>query len=120
MFSFQCVNRLRPEFRLRVHFSGQIPRREVLSWLRMAQVCCFPSHAETFSTAAVEAMVVGRPTIFSQIGPGPEVIEHGVSGLLCDPFDPNDIAQKIQAILKGFMPGSETWPEWPDARAGFV
>lgn len=96
----QLINRLRPEFRMRVHFAGRLPRREILPWLRMAEVCCYPSHAETFGIAPVEAMAVGRPTIFSKTGPGPEVIEDGVSGLLCDPHDPADIAQKIELLLK--------------------
>ena len=54
---------------------------------------------ETFGIAPVEAMSVGKPTIFSRTGPGPEIIEDGVSGLLCDPRDPKDIATKLDAIL---------------------
>jgi glycosyltransferase involved in cell wall biosynthesis len=54
---------------------------------------------ETFGIAPVEAMSVGRPTIYSNTGPGPEVIEDGVSGLLCDPFNPEDIAEKILKVL---------------------
>ena len=54
---------------------------------------------ETFGIAPIEAMAVGRPTIFSKTGPGPEVIEDGVSGLLCNPVDSGDIAQKIRLIL---------------------
>ena len=54
---------------------------------------------ETFGIAPVEAMSVGKPTIYSKTGPGPEVIEDGISGLLCDPMDPKDIAEKISAVL---------------------
>ena len=91
---------LRPEFRARVAFAGRMPRDSgVLGYLRKANVCCYPSHMETFGIAAVEAMAVGKPTIYSRTGPGPEVIEDGVSGLLCDPFDPEDIAAKICALL---------------------
>ena len=57
------------------------------------------AHMETFGLAPVEAMSVGRPTIYSRTGPGPEVVEDGVSGLLCDPADPHDIAAKIDQIL---------------------
>jgi glycosyltransferase involved in cell wall biosynthesis len=45
-------------------------------------------------------MAVGKPTVFSRTGPGPEIIEDGVSGLLCDPHDPADIASKILRILE--------------------
>jgi glycosyltransferase involved in cell wall biosynthesis len=94
------LDRVRPEYRGRVAFLGWLDREiGVLNHLRRANVCCYPSHMETFGIAPVEAMAVGRPTIFSRTGPGPEVLEDGVSGLLCDPFDPGDIARKIQLVL---------------------
>ena len=91
--------RVRPEFRARVEFIGRQDRAGVLDWLRRAHICCLPSHMETFGIAAVEAMSVGKPVIYSRTGPGPEVMEDGVSGLLCDPCDPADIAAKINVIL---------------------
>jgi glycosyltransferase involved in cell wall biosynthesis len=94
------LERVRPEFRGRVTFLGWLDREVgILHHLRRANVCCYPSHMETFGIAPIEAMAVGRPTIFSKTGPGPEVIEDGVSGLLCNPLDPGDIAQKIRLIL---------------------
>ena len=94
------LERVRPEFRGRVTFLGWLDREVgLLNHLRRASVCCYPSHMETFGIAPIEAMAVGRPTIFSKTGPGPEVIEDGVSGLLCNPLDPGDIAHKIRLIL---------------------
>jgi glycosyltransferase involved in cell wall biosynthesis len=94
------LERVRPEFRGRVTFLGWLDREVgVLHHLRRASVCCYPSHMESFGIAPIEAMAVGRPTIFSKTGPGPEVIEDGVSGLLCNPLDSGDIAQKIRLIL---------------------
>ena len=55
---------------------------------------------ETFGIAPVEAMSIGKPTIYSQAGPGPEVMEDGVSGLLCDPHDANDVAAKLNRLLE--------------------
>jgi glycosyltransferase involved in cell wall biosynthesis len=37
--------------------------------------------------------------IFSRIGPASEVIEDGVTGLLVDPYDQEDIAEKVMTIL---------------------
>jgi glycosyltransferase involved in cell wall biosynthesis len=45
-------------------------------------------------------MSVGRPVIYSSTGPGPEIVEDGVSGLLCDPFNPDDIADKLIRLLQ--------------------
>ena len=97
----KLLERVRPEYRGRVTFTGRLERNTgVLDYLRKAHVCCYPSHMETFGIAAVEAMAVGKPTVFSRTGPGPEIIEDGVSGLLCDPHDPADIASKILRILE--------------------
>ena len=89
-----------PKFRERVTFTGRLTyRSEVLAHMRKAHLCCYPSKLEGFGIAPVEAMSLGKPTIFSRIGPGPEVIEDGISGLLCDPDKPEDIAEKIGRIL---------------------
>ena len=93
------IEKVNPEVRDRFHFTGRMNREEVVPWLRRAAVCCYPSHMETFGIAALEAMSVGRPTIFSKLGPGPEVVEDGVSGLLCDPRDTKDIARCITTLF---------------------
>ena len=98
-YADQLRERINPELRARVNFVGRLPRAEIVPWLRRATVCCYPSHAETFGLAPLEAMSSGRPTIYSRQGPGPEMIEDGVSGLLCDPLDPRDIAEKIAQVL---------------------
>lgn len=99
-YTNQLLEKVRPNLRGRVTFTGPLDRRVgVLQELREAQVCCYPSHMETFGIAPVEAMALGKPTVFSQAGPGPEIIEHGVDGLLCNPLDPKDIADKICAFL---------------------
>jgi glycosyltransferase involved in cell wall biosynthesis len=92
--------RLKPEVRPRVQFLGRLDRNKgVLEYLRRAQICCYPSHMETFGIAAIEAMSVGKATIFSRTGPGPEVVVDGESGLLCDPYDAGDIAAKLRQLL---------------------
>ncbi|MDO8967480.1 glycosyltransferase family 4 protein [Algoriphagus sp.] len=61
-----------------------------------AEICIFPSHSETQGLVAPEAMAMQKPVIFTSLGPGPETIEHGINGWLCNPFDPIDIASKIR------------------------
>ncbi len=87
--------------RVRIEFPGRLDRRTgVVNWLRKAQIGCYPSRIETFGLAPVEAMSIGKPTIYSQTGPGPEVIEDNVSGLLCDPESPANLAEKLLQILR--------------------
>jgi glycosyltransferase involved in cell wall biosynthesis len=97
--STQVLKRIRPEYHDRVEFLGWQSREQVRDLLRKAHVCCYPSHLEAFALAPLEAMSTGRPVIFAAHGAGPEAIEHGVSGLLCNARDPRDIEEKISLIF---------------------
>ena len=46
---------------------------------------CISIHSEAFSMVVLDALAHGKPTIYSKIGPGYEIIDPGVNGLLCDP-----------------------------------
>ena len=93
------VREVPPDIRERVEFWGVLSPERVSEVLATAAVCVYPSHMESQGIAVCEAMAAGRPVIASKLGPGEELIEQGQSGLLCDPFDPSDIAQKILAVL---------------------
>lgn len=91
-----------PEFRNRVSILGWLEKAtDVYKHLSEATVCVYPSKMEGFGIAPVEAMVLCKPTIFMQDGPGPEVIEDGVSGLLANTNDKDDLAIKIEEIFSG-------------------
>ena len=82
-----------------VIFHGHVGREMVLAHLRQARVAVFPSHAEAFAMAPLEAMSQGCPTVYSDKGSGPEVIEDGKDGLLVDPTNSDDIARLIVRVL---------------------
>jgi glycosyltransferase involved in cell wall biosynthesis len=54
---------------------------------------------EAMPLAWLEGIALGKPVLASSTGPGPEVIEDGVSGLLCDPHDPAEIAAGLIRLL---------------------
>ena len=83
----------------RVHFTGHVSRDEVMRRMSEARVAVFPSYAEAFAIAPLEAMSVGCPTIASALGSGPELIDSGGNGLTVDPHDPPAIAQAICRLL---------------------
>ena len=84
------------EYKRRIKFLGAVDRETVLfSLLASAEVCCFPSYSEAFALTPLESMAIGKAAVFSKLSSGPEAIEDGISGLLCDPKDPKDIAEKI-------------------------
>jgi len=51
-------------------------------------------------TTLADAMSQGKPVVASKIGGIPEMIEDGRSGLLVDPRDPRDFAEKIIKVIK--------------------
>ena len=54
---------------------------------------------ETLGLVAPEAMVMEKPVIFTKLGPGPEVVVEDETGWLCNPHNPEDIANKIIQVL---------------------
>ncbi len=73
---------------------------DVYKQLASAHVCVYPSHMEGFGIAPVEPMAMGKPVLFMKNGPGPEVIEDEVTGLLVDSFSSKDIAEKIMRVFE--------------------
>jgi glycogen synthase len=65
-----------------------------------AACAIFPSYAEAFSMAPMEAMAIGCPVIFTKRTSGPELIKNGVDGLLVDPDNINEISESIIYMLK--------------------
>ena len=45
-------------------------------------------------------MSTGRPTVVTKAGPGPEVVQDCITGLLCDPRSPGDIARCLDRLLE--------------------
>ena len=91
---------LEEDARQTVHFHGHRTRGEVLEVLTAATVAVFPSYAEAFAFAPIEAMGSGCPTIYSPRTSGPELMTHNENGLLIDPDRPQELARGIISILQ--------------------
>ncbi len=83
-----------------VVFKGHQPKDLLLHTLKKATLAVFPSYSETFGMSAVESMSCACPTIFTKRSCGPEIITDGVSGLLVDPDNIQEIAEKIIVLIK--------------------
>lgn len=81
----------------RVAFLGSFPRVEDL--LAVADLFLLPSSQEAFGLAALEAMASGVPVVASRAGGLPEVVEDGVSGLLCEVGDVEGMAAAADRLL---------------------
>ena len=91
---------LPPEVAGRVAWKGRVARSALPDALRRASVCVYPSHMEAMPIGWLEGLATGKAVVASKTGPGPEIIDDGVTGLLCDPTDPQSIAEKVVRLLK--------------------
>jgi L-malate glycosyltransferase len=74
-------------------------QEDVIPLLSAADLFLLPSAQESFGLAALEAMACEVPVVASNVGGLPEVISHGVSGFLRDPFDVGGMADDAIALL---------------------
>jgi glycogen synthase len=82
-----------------VVWHGHVARPALLEALRAARAAVFPSYAEAFAMAPLEAMACGCPTIYTRRGSGPELAEDGREALLVDPDDPEELARAMVSLL---------------------
>jgi glycosyltransferase involved in cell wall biosynthesis len=83
-----------------VEFLGPVDHDRVAELIARADVCAMPSHMEAQGLVWLEALACGRALVASTAGPGPEVVEDGLSGLLVDPHDVGAIAAAVVALLE--------------------
>ena len=79
----------------RVHFLGK--QDNVNELLPLADLMLMPSEMESFGLAALEAMACRVPAIATNVGGVPELIHHGVDGLL---FEVGDIEAMSHAAIE--------------------
>jgi len=82
-----------------VRFLGFIPESEVGRYFSLADVFVFPSILETFGIVLAQAMAAGVPVVASESSAVPEVVRHGVTGLLAAPLDVEAMTRNITLLL---------------------
>lgn len=82
-----------------VSFKGHINRNELLNKLKHTAIAVYPSYAEAFAIAPLEAMACGCATIYSVRGSGKELIDDAINGYLIEPDDINQIAEQIKHLI---------------------
>lgn len=81
-----------------VIFTGY--RSDTPAILSEANVSVLPSHNEGLSNTLIESLAAGVPIVTTRVGGNPEIVEHGVNGLLVPVKSPEPLAQAIKQILE--------------------
>jgi glycosyltransferase involved in cell wall biosynthesis len=88
-----------PEMGGHIEFCGPVSHEKLPEINARASVLVYPSWMETQGIVVVEGMASGKAVISGRNGPGPELIEDGLSGVLCDPHHPDSIADALIQLL---------------------
>jgi glycosyltransferase involved in cell wall biosynthesis len=88
-----------PQLVGQVEFTGAVSEEELQRLYQTCDLFVAPSLYESFGLIYLEAMNYAKPVIGCRAGGIPEVVEHGVSGLLVDPETPLALAEAITRLL---------------------
>ena len=100
-----------------VTFAGAVPQGDVTGYLARADVLLAPSTTaadgdeEGIPNVLKEAMALGRSVVSTRHSGIPELVEHGVTGLLADEKDPEGLA----SVIGHLHSHREIWPSLLDA-----
>jgi glycosyltransferase involved in cell wall biosynthesis len=85
--------------RERLHFTGTLAAEPYRALLQSSSVHVYLTVPFVLSWSLLDAMACGCPLVGSDTGPVAELVAHGANGLLADFFSPEDIADKVVALL---------------------
>jgi glycosyltransferase involved in cell wall biosynthesis len=86
-------------FDSRVRILLNQPHSEVWRWMHHAECFVLPSREEPFGIVLLEAGKSRVPVVATRVGGIPEFLTDGEDGLLCDPDNPDQLANAVMATL---------------------
>ncbi|MBZ4036582.1 glycosyltransferase family 4 protein [Flavobacterium sp. 17A] len=83
-----------------VDYLGKIPYNQIHEYIRKANVCVFPTFAETLGMVTIESMALQKAVVNSNIGWSKELIIDGESGFLVHPSNHDLYADRIMELFE--------------------
>jgi glycosyltransferase involved in cell wall biosynthesis len=84
----------------KVRYLGPVAHERIRENISRADVCVFPSFAEAFPLSWLEAMLMGKAIVASDIGWAKEMIEDGVHGFIVNPKNNAEFAHRVSQFLE--------------------
>jgi len=82
-----------------VRLAGGKPHDEIPLWMNACDLFVLPSLRESFGVVQIEAMACGKPVVATRNGGSEEIVISEEYGLLVEPADSEDLAEKILVAL---------------------
>ena len=92
----EVAQRLVDELPEQTRWNRRLPSRGIARALDRASVLVLPSRSEGLPRIAIEALERGRPVLGTHAGGIPDVVRHGVNGLLVEP-------ESVPALTDGML-----------------
>jgi len=86
-------------FKDRYFMLGSKKHEEIIDFYSGADLSILPSLMEATSISGLEAMAASLPIVGTAVGGIPELVKDGITGYLCEPKNPKDLAKKIDKLL---------------------
>jgi glycosyltransferase involved in cell wall biosynthesis len=90
---------IKPAYLESVTYLGSLNQKDLFQEIERATLCVFPSQAEAFPMAWLEAMAKGKAIVGSNEPWAEEIIDHKENGFLLDPKTPEKFAAGILELL---------------------
>ena len=81
----------------KIKFWGEISESRKFQLIKGADIIVVPSRCEPFGIVALEGMAAGKPLIATSVGGIPEIVKHGLNGILT-----NSSSEQIAEAMKTF------------------
>lgn len=83
-----------------IELLGRLSYEQTINYIKICKFLIVPSECyETFGRVIVEAFACGVPVVASNIGAIKEIVADGISGLLFNPGDIDDLSKKIKYLM---------------------
>lgn len=97
------------ELGLNDYFTFHPQTLDIVKHYQACDIFCLPSNFEGFPNVMCEAMSCGKPIACSRVCDNPRIVNEKENGLLFDPSNPQDIAEKLERMITMPSEDREKW-----------